>query len=104
MIEAWVEDEHGERLSPLPQHTSDVAARPGSRSWSTCRDPAASVYVLNEEHQADVLRDHRRSSTSSTGASRAGDEAVFSFMFDNVLAPGRYSPVITLAHRGSGST
>ena len=27
---------------------------------------------------------------------------MFSFAFDNVLAPGRYSPVVTLAHRGSG--
>jgi hypothetical protein len=27
---------------------------------------------------------------------------VFSFTFDNVLAPGRYSPMITIAHRGSG--
>ena len=27
---------------------------------------------------------------------------MFSFAFDNVLAPGRYSPVITLSHRGSG--
>jgi hypothetical protein len=27
---------------------------------------------------------------------------MFSFSFDNVLAPGRYSPVITLAHPGSG--
>ena len=27
---------------------------------------------------------------------------MFSFTFDNVLAPGRYSPVFQLAHRGSG--
>ena len=27
---------------------------------------------------------------------------MFSFTFDNVLAPGRYSPVVNLAHRGSG--
>ncbi len=27
---------------------------------------------------------------------------MFSFTFDNVLAPGRYNPVIELAHRGSG--
>jgi hypothetical protein len=27
---------------------------------------------------------------------------MFSFSFDNVLAPGRYSPVVALAHRGEG--
>ena len=27
---------------------------------------------------------------------------MFSFTFENVLAPGRYSPMFTLAHRGSG--
>ena len=27
---------------------------------------------------------------------------MFSFAFDNVLAPGRYNPLFTLAHRGSG--
>jgi hypothetical protein len=37
-----------------------------------------------------------------TGHFRAGDEIIFSFTFDNVLAPGRYGPVIQLAHRGSG--
>ena len=25
-----------------------------------------------------------------------------SFSFENVLAPGRYSPLLTLAHRGTG--
>jgi hypothetical protein len=28
--------------------------------------------------------------------------AQFSFSFDNVLAPGRYNPVVLLAHRGDG--
>jgi hypothetical protein len=27
---------------------------------------------------------------------------VFSFSFENVLAPGRYNPLFTLAHRGTG--
>ena len=41
-------------------------------------------------------------STSAPGTSRAGEEVVFSFTFDNVLAPGRYNPLFTLAHRGTG--
>jgi hypothetical protein len=37
-----------------------------------------------------------------TGAFAAGEEVVFSFGFDNVLSPGRYSPVVQLAHLGFG--
>ena len=66
-------------------------------------DPVASVYVLNEDHVAVIVattaREHERS-----GRFRAGEEALFSFTFDNVLAPGRYNPLFTLAHRGTAST
>jgi hypothetical protein len=64
-------------------------------------DPQASVYVHNEEHKAvlvaSTVLDYERS-----GRFGSGEQAVFSFSFDNVLAPGRYSPVFNLAHRGSG--
>jgi hypothetical protein len=46
---------------------------------------------------ATTAREHER-----TGHFRAGEEAVFSFSFENVFAPGRYNPMFTLAHRGSG--
>jgi hypothetical protein len=57
--------------------------------------------VLNEEHRAvtvasTVLGEGR------SGCFKAGEEAIFSFAFDNVLAPGRYSPMFTLAHEGQG--
>jgi hypothetical protein len=64
-------------------------------------DPQASVYVHNEDQKAVLVASswvqHERSGTFS-----AGDQVLFSYSFDNVLAPGRYSPVINLAHRGSG--
>ena len=64
-------------------------------------DPSASVHVYNEEHRAVVVAttavDNER-----TGQFATGEEVVFSFTFDNVLAPGRYTPVFQLAHRGSG--
>jgi len=64
-------------------------------------DPSASVYVLNEEHKA-VLVANTAIENERSGRFRAGEEVTFSFTFDNVLAPGRYSPMFTLAHRGSG--
>jgi hypothetical protein len=64
-------------------------------------DPQCSVYVHDEDQKAILVASswvqHDRS-----GSYAAGDQVLFSFSFDNVLAPGRYSPVINLAHRGSG--
>jgi hypothetical protein len=57
--------------------------------------------VLNEDHRATLVASsalqHER-----TGRFRAGEHAVFSFAFDNVLAPGRYNPMFTVAQRGFG--
>ena len=38
----------------------------------------------------------------ASGSFQAGDEALFSFSFENVLAPGRYTPLLTLSHKGIG--
>ena len=64
-------------------------------------DPAATLYVLNDEHKAIIVAT-TGSEQERSGTFIAGDEAVFSFTFDNVLAPGRYNPMITLAHLGFG--
>jgi hypothetical protein len=64
-------------------------------------DPVASVYVLNEEHVAIIVATTSRES-ERCGLFRAGEDALFSFSFENLLAPGRYSPLFTLAHRGTG--
>ena len=64
-------------------------------------DPSASLYVLNEEHVA-VLVASTTQESEQTGRICAGEELVLSFAFDNVLAPGRYSPLLTIAHRGTG--
>jgi ABC-type polysaccharide/polyol phosphate transport system ATPase subunit len=100
VIEAWVEGPQGERLPAVPQHQRmTLSAR--VRFMVDVEDPAASVYVLNEEHKA-VLVANTAIENERSGRFRAGEEVTFSFSFDNVLAPGRYSPMFTLAHRGSG--
>jgi hypothetical protein len=57
--------------------------------------------VLNEDHVAIVVATTARE-TERSGHFRAGEEVLFAFSFENVLAPGRYSPLFTLAHRGTG--
>jgi hypothetical protein len=100
VLEVWVEDEEGRRLPAIPQGQR-IALRAHVRFMVDVEDPQAAVHVYNEDHTAVVVasswvqHDH-------SGRFHRGEEVVFSFSFDNVLAPGRYSPVITLAHRGSG--
>jgi ABC-type polysaccharide/polyol phosphate transport system ATPase subunit len=100
VLEAWVEDPTGERLAAVGQHER-VTLNARVAFMVDVEDPSASVYVLNEEHKAVIVAntaiEHERS-----GRFAPGEEVVFSFTFDNVLAPGRYSPMFTIAHRGSG--
>jgi hypothetical protein len=64
-------------------------------------NPQASVYINNEDHKT-VFVASTVFAEQNSGRFAAGEEAVFTFGFDNVLAPGRYSPIVNLAHQGSG--
>jgi ABC-type polysaccharide/polyol phosphate transport system ATPase subunit len=100
VMEVWVADEAGNRLDRVPQHHRVVlAAR--VRFNVDVEDPACSIYVHNDEHKA-VLVLSTTYENEHTGHFRAGEEAVFSFGFDNILAPGRFNPVVWLSHRGEG--
>jgi hypothetical protein len=57
---------------------------------------------VHDEEQKAVLVTSTVLSHEQSGRFRAGERVMFSFSFENVLAPGRYSPVVNLAHRGSG--
>jgi ABC-type polysaccharide/polyol phosphate transport system ATPase subunit len=100
VVEAWVEDERGERPASLRQGQR-ITLKALVRFDVDVQDPAASVYVLNGDHQAIVVATSARELEAS-GNFAAGEEAMFSFSFENVLAPGRYNPLFTLAHRGTG--
>jgi ABC-type polysaccharide/polyol phosphate transport system ATPase subunit len=100
VVEVWVEDAKGERQPALPQGER-LTLRARVRFNVRVDDPAASVFVLNEEHKAVTVA-NTEAQLERTGLFQAGEEAVFSFSFDNVLAPGRYSPLVSLAHRGVG--
>ncbi|MFZ0040371.1 MAG: ABC transporter ATP-binding protein [Solirubrobacteraceae bacterium] len=100
VVEVWLEKENGERLGSVPQHQS-VVLNARVMFMVDVVDPVASVYIYNDEHRAVVVAT-TWIENERTGSFMAGDEVMFSFGFDNVLAPGRYSPVIELAHRGSG--
>jgi len=98
--EVWLENVAGERLSSVPQQQAiTLSAR--VRFAVDVEDPATSVHVYDGEHRA-ILVATTALENERSGRYRAGEQAVFSFGFENVLAPGRYTPVFQLAHRGSG--
>jgi ABC-type proline/glycine betaine transport system ATPase subunit len=100
VVEAWTEDEHGDRQTSLPQGRQ-ITLKALVRFAVQVEDPVASVYVLNEDHVAIIVATTSRENEHS-GRFDADDEVLFSFTFANVLAPGRYNPLFTLAHRGTG--
>lgn len=100
VVEAWVEDEHGVRQASLLQG-QPITLKVLVSFTVDVEDPAASVYVLNEEHVAVIVATTSRENERS-GRFCAGESVLFSFSFENVLAPARYSPLFTLAHRGTG--
>ncbi len=100
VVEAWIEDDAGERSAAVLQGKR-ATMRARVAFMVDVEHPAASVYVLNEEHRAVTVASTVLTGDRS-GRFRAGEEAIFSFAFDNVLAPGRYSPMFTLAHEGEG--
>jgi len=100
VLEAWIEDEHGVRQTSLPQGQR-ITLRALVNFTVDVDDPVASVYVLNEDHVAVIVATTAQENERS-GHYAAGENAQFSFSFENVLAPGRYNPLFTLAHRGTG--
>ena len=55
--------------------------------------------MLNEQHVAIIVATTTLAGERG-GSFRPGEEALLSFSFENVLAPGRYNPLLTLAARG----
>ena len=100
VLELWVEDQNGQRQIAVPQGQR-VVIRSRVAFMVEVDDPEASVYINNAEHKT-VLIASTSLGLARSGRFRPGEQALFSFAFDNVLAPGRYNPVVTLTHLGAG--
>ncbi len=96
--EVWLENEAGERIGAIPQHRA-VILKARVLFKTDLDDPFAGVFVYNAEHRAVVVA-NTVAEIERSGHFSAGDEATFSFVFDNVLSPGRYTPVFEVANAG----
>jgi hypothetical protein len=100
VLDVWVSDAEGKRLPAVPQgHQALLNALVDFRV--AVEDPLVSIDVHDEDHNT-VFVASTLPQLEHSGRFSAGEQVQFSFAFDNVLALGRYSPVVNLAHRGSG--
>jgi ABC-type polysaccharide/polyol phosphate transport system ATPase subunit len=98
--EVWLGDNRSEHRAVAPQ--SEPLTLKVLVTFNTdVLDPAVSLTLLNEHRQpvvvATTTQDHEQ-----TGGFKEGERAVFAFSFHNMLAPGRYHPILTITHRGEG--
>ena len=87
--------------APSRRSPSRSRSRCSSRSTRRCIDPAVSMTLLNE-HRQPVVVATTTEEHEETGGFKPGERAVFAFSFHNMLAPGRYHPILTITHRGDG--
>jgi ABC-type polysaccharide/polyol phosphate transport system ATPase subunit len=100
IAEAWCETAEGAQPSMFIQgDTLRFSAR--VEFGVDVVDPALSVAFQNEEN-VTVLVANTASEIERSGRFAAGEEAVFSVDFENVLGPGRYKVEATLSRLGRG--
>jgi ABC-type polysaccharide/polyol phosphate transport system ATPase subunit len=98
--EVWLGDDRAEHRTVALQSeplTLNVLVRFNSHVVN----PAVSLTLLNEHNQPVVVATTSDEHEESGGYQEA-EVAVFSFSMHNMLAPGRYHPVVTITRRGDG--
>jgi ABC-type polysaccharide/polyol phosphate transport system ATPase subunit len=95
IVEAWFEDDDGERQTALPQG-EPCSFRMRVVFQREIVDPALAVVLENEAH-LPLFATSTDAADWKTGSYGPGDELVFSVQFENVFAPGRLyaSPWVT---------
>jgi ABC-type polysaccharide/polyol phosphate transport system ATPase subunit len=100
LVDAWFENEHGQRQSALPQGRP-CTFRARVRFNRPAENPGCAVLFENERHHP-LFASSTDPIADETGSYPAGEEAVFSVSFDNVFAPGRVYASPWVIHHGGG--
>ncbi len=100
VVDVWLGDDRDEHRAVAPQ--SEPLTLNALVLFSTdVRDPAVTITLLNEQRQPVVVSTTTQSQ-EETGGFNSGEWAVFTFSLHNMLAPGRYHPILTITRRGEG--
>jgi len=100
VLEAWFENERGDRVENLPQGRA-CTVKAVIEFREPIKGPSFGVSIKNESNQA-VFATSTIWNEESTGNYLPGDRAVYAVSFENVLTPGRYYAAVEVAQRGSG--
>jgi ABC-type polysaccharide/polyol phosphate transport system ATPase subunit len=98
--EVWLGDDRAEKRAVAPQ-SEPLTLNVLVRFNEFVRDPAVNVTLFNEQRQPVVVAT-TTDDDDQTGGFQDGELAVFSFSMHNMLAPGRYHPMVTITRRGEG--
>jgi len=100
VIDVWLGDDPHDRRAVAPQ-AEPLTLKVLVQFNSDVLNPALGLTLLNDQRQpvvvATTTEDHDQS-----GGFKDGEHALFSFSFHNMLAPGRYHPILTITHHGDG--
>ena len=100
IVDAWCETDDGAQ-SPMYLQGQTLRFCARVEFVAESEDPGLTVEIENED-QVKVLVASTAIEHERSGRFAAGEEAVFSVEFTNVLAPGRYFPVVTVSRLGRG--
>jgi ABC-type polysaccharide/polyol phosphate transport system ATPase subunit len=100
VTDVWLGDDPAEARAVAPQ-SEPLTLKVLVTFNADVLDPALSMTLMNEQRQPVIVATTAKDREQS-GNFRAGERVVFAFSFHNMLAPGRYHPILTLTHRGEG--
>jgi ABC-type polysaccharide/polyol phosphate transport system ATPase subunit len=100
VTDVWLGDDRHEHRAVAPQ-SEPLTLKVLVTFNKDVLDPALSMTLLNE-HRQPVVVATTSLEDEHTGGFKEGEQAVFAFSFHNMLAPGRYHPVLTITHLGDG--
>jgi len=88
IVDAWFEDEHGQRTSSLPQGRP-CRFRARIDFHERVEHPAVAVLIENDSHHPLFAASTDVINNGETGVFEAGSSGLFTLSFDNAIAPGR---------------
>jgi ABC-type polysaccharide/polyol phosphate transport system ATPase subunit len=100
VTDVWIGHDQSERRTVAPQ-SEPLTIKALVTFNRDVVDPALSMSLFNEQRQPVVVATTARDQ-EETGSFHEGERALFAFSFHNMLAPGRYHPLLTITHRGEG--
>ncbi len=100
VTDVWLGEDPSENRGVAPQ-SEPLTVKAMVEFHEEVLDPAVSLTLLNE-HRQPVVVATTTEEIEQSGSFKPGERAVFAFSLHNMLAPGRYYTILTIARRGEG--